>query len=85
MPDFIDPTPEELRDAYAAGCPQCLEQGSEWLHLRMCLECGLVGCCDDSPQTHATKHWRASGHAVVRSIEPGEAWRWNYDTQQEVT
>ncbi|MDR7086166.1 CPA1 family monovalent cation:H+ antiporter [Aeromicrobium panaciterrae] len=60
------------------GCEECLADGDEWVHLRLCMECGHVGCCDSSPNTHATKHFHESGHAVMRSFEPGEAWRWCY-------
>jgi uncharacterized UBP type Zn finger protein len=60
------------------GCADCLATGGKWLHLRICLECGKVGCCDDSPNRHATAHSHASGHPIVRSIEPGEAWGWCY-------
>jgi uncharacterized UBP type Zn finger protein len=58
------------------GCVDCLKIGSPWLHLRICLECGHVGCCDDSPNRHATRHFRASGHPLIRSLEPGEGWSW---------
>jgi uncharacterized UBP type Zn finger protein len=58
------------------GCEECLAHGGVWLHLRICLECGHVGCCDDSPGQHATKHFRLSGHPVIRSLEPGEDWSW---------
>jgi hypothetical protein len=58
------------------GCEECLAQGGEWVHLRLCLECGHVGCCDNSPRKHATKHFHRSGHAVIRSFEPGENWGW---------
>jgi len=58
------------------GCEECLRDGTTWVHLRLCLECGRVGCCDSSPQRHATKHFHAEGHPVMRSFEPGEAWRW---------
>jgi uncharacterized UBP type Zn finger protein len=58
------------------GCADCLKIGSPWLHLRICLECGHVGCCDDSPNRHATRHFRASSHALIRSLEPGEDWSW---------
>lgn len=85
MPELLNPTPAEIEAAFAAGCPECLEIGSAWVHLRICLECGHVGCCDNSPQTHATKHWESSGHAVIQSLEPGETWRWNYATQQDVS
>lgn len=61
-----------------AGCEDCLAmpEGGEWLHLRICVECGHVGCCDDSPNQHATAHNAASGHPIIRSIEPGETWSW---------
>lgn len=60
------------------GCQECLAAGGEWLHLRLCLECGHVGCCDDSPNKHATAHFHAEGHPIIRSIEPGEEWSWCY-------
>jgi uncharacterized UBP type Zn finger protein len=56
------------------GCEECLASGDEWVHLRLCLECGHVGCCDDSPNRHATKHFRKTKHPVMRSFEPGEDW-----------
>jgi hypothetical protein len=59
-----------------AGCEDCLASGGEWLHLRICLACGHVGCCDDSPNRHATAHGRSSSHALIRSLEPGEEWCW---------
>ncbi|MDQ6613393.1 MAG: UBP-type zinc finger domain-containing protein [Actinomycetota bacterium] len=63
----------------ASGCEDCLRAGRhDWVHLRLCASCGHVGCCDSSPGRHATKHFRASGHPVVRSFEPGEAWFWCY-------
>jgi uncharacterized UBP type Zn finger protein len=58
------------------GCAQCLAVGDPWFHLRICLECGEVGCCDSSPNRHASAHARASGHPVMRSLEPGEVWSW---------
>jgi uncharacterized UBP type Zn finger protein len=58
------------------GCADCLAAGGKWLHLRICLECGQVGCCDDSPNHHATAHAEATGHPIMRSIEPGEDWSW---------
>jgi uncharacterized UBP type Zn finger protein len=61
----------------ADGCQDCLAEGlTDWVHLRLCLECGKVGCCDSSPGRHATGHFRSSGHPVIRSAEPGESWRW---------
>ena len=58
------------------GCEECLAAGDPWFHLRICLECGKVGCCDSSPNRHASAHAQASGHPVMRSIEPGEVWSW---------
>ena len=63
------------------GCPDCLATGSPWLHLRICLECGHVGCCDSSPNRHATKHAAADNHPIVQSFEPGEDWSWCYVDQ----
>jgi uncharacterized UBP type Zn finger protein len=61
-----------------AGCEECLVTGRPWLHLRICLECGHVGCCDSSPGRHATAHASATGHPIIRSLEPGEEWAWCY-------
>jgi CPA1 family monovalent cation:H+ antiporter len=60
------------------GCEECLRDGLEWVHLRLCLECGHVGCCDSSIGKHADVHHGETGHPVMRSFEPGEAWRWCY-------
>jgi len=60
------------------GCQECLAGGTPWLHLRICLECGHVGCCDNSPQGHATAHANAAGHPMIRSLQPGEEWSWCY-------
>lgn len=61
------------------GCPQCLAMGSTWVHLRMCQTCGQIGCCDNSPNRHATAHNRETGHPIIRSIEPGEDWSYCYE------
>jgi uncharacterized UBP type Zn finger protein len=61
-----------------AGCEECLRDGGVWLHLRICLTCGHVGCCDDSPSRHATAHARAQEHPLIRSLEPGEEWSYCY-------
>ncbi len=61
-----------------AGCEECLKSGERWVHLRMCLSCGHVGCCDSSKNTHATRHFHATQHPLMRSIEPGEDWLWCY-------
>ena len=62
----------------ARGCEECLRAGTRWVHLRACLACGHVGCCDSSPGKHATAHYHATGHAVIGSVEPGETWGWCY-------
>ena len=61
-----------------AGCTECLASGDSWVHLRMCLSCGRVGCCDSSPNRHASKHAAAQGHPIAASFEPGEDWAWCY-------
>jgi uncharacterized UBP type Zn finger protein len=61
-----------------AGCVECLQSGDSWVQLRMCLTCGHVGCCDSSKNQHASAHFRASQHPVIRSHQPGETWRWCY-------
>lgn len=75
----------ELREAPAdatpttpEGCEECLRDGTTWVHLRLCLTCGHVGCCDTGDDKHARVHAGASGHPVMRSFEAGEAWRWCY-------
>jgi Zn ribbon nucleic-acid-binding protein len=60
------------------GCEECLAIGQGWVHLRECLECGHVGCCDQSPGKHATKHFHATTHPIIKSFEPGEDWGWCY-------
>lgn len=70
----------ELPDS-VAGCEDCLREGGVWMHLRICLGCGHVGCCDDSPKRHATAHYRSDGHPLIRSLEPGEEWVWCYEDE----
>jgi len=60
------------------GCEECLKTGGRWVHLRLCLTCGHVGCCDQSIGKHATKHFHATDHPIIQSIEPGEDWGWCY-------
>jgi uncharacterized UBP type Zn finger protein len=60
------------------GCEDCLKIGASWVHLRLCLQCGHVGCCDSSPNRHATKHFHTANHPIVASFEPGERWAWCY-------
>ena len=61
---------------HIAGCEDCLAIGARWVHLRMCMTCGKIGCCDSSPNKHATKHAHAVDHPILRSAEPGEDWSW---------
>jgi len=68
----------------ALGCDECLKIGSPWVHLRLCLTCGHVGCCDSSPGRHATKHFHGTGHPVIASFEPGERWAWCYIDRLEL-
>ena len=63
------------------GCEECLRTGDSWVHLRMCLACGKVGCCDNSRNRHATAHFRETGHPLIRSAEPGEDWAWCYEDE----
>ncbi|WP_306904494.1 UBP-type zinc finger domain-containing protein [Arthrobacter pascens] len=72
--EFVPPSGE--------GCVECDASGSWWVHLRRCAACGHVGCCDDSPNKHATAHYRQTGHPYVQSFEPGETWFWSYPEQQ---
>lgn len=66
------------------GCVECLARGTWWLHLRRCAQCGHVGCCDSSPEQHASHHAREEGHPIVQSFEPGEDWFWDYAAGQQV-
>jgi uncharacterized UBP type Zn finger protein len=64
--------------AAIAGCEECLKMGSQWVHLRMCMTCGRIGCCDSSPNRHASRHAADDHHPIARSAEPGEEWSWCY-------
>ena len=81
-----DPHIDQIRDVKPSskGCEDCLKMGGRWLHLRLCLTCGKVGCCDSSPNKHASAHFRAVKHPIVQSFEPGEDWRWCYVDEAEV-
>ena len=74
----IDPTVPPS----GTGCVECDEIASRWVHLRSCAECGHIGCCDDSLNKHATAHWHATGHPIIRTFEPNEDWFWDYATNQ---
>jgi uncharacterized UBP type Zn finger protein len=65
-------------------CEECVKLGDSWVHLRLCLSCGNVGCCDSSKNKHATKHFHASRHPIVQSLEPGETWGWCYIDEVEL-
>ena len=71
---------EEIRKVVpsALGCEECLKSGSIWVHLRLCRACGHVGCCDSSPNRHATKHFHATGHPIIEGYDPPEGWGWCY-------
>ncbi len=65
-------------------CVECMAAGDTWVHLRMCLECGNVGCCDSSKNRHASRHYQGTGHPTIRSLEPGERWVWCFIDEQAV-
>jgi len=67
-----------------AGCLECDELGSWWIHLRRCAECGHVGCCDSSLNKHSTAHFASTGHPLIQSYEPGEDWFWNFRTEESL-
>ena len=69
---------------HTTGCEECLKMGDTWVHLRLCLECGHVGCCDSSKNKHASKHFHRTKHPVMRSLEPGESWAWCYVDEIEL-
>jgi len=73
---------EDVRDAKARRCEECVRIGASWVHLRTCQACGATLCCDSSPNHHATTHAKASGHPVVASAEPGELWLYCYPDDQ---
>lgn len=77
---------EEIQDVTpsANGCEDCLKAGGWWVHLRMCMICGHMGCCDSSPSKHATKHFHATGHPIMRSMEKGEDWGWCFVDEVEL-
>jgi len=74
---------DQIRDvpASAQGCEDCLKIGDKWMHLRKCLICGHIGCCDNSKNKHATKHFHTTNHPLIQSFEPGEDWCWCYIDQ----
>lgn len=75
--DRVRSVPPDSQDT----CPECVPRADTWVHLRMCQICGHVGCCDSSKNKHATAHFAATGHPLIRSFEPGEGWWWCYVDQ----
>ena len=74
LKEATEPTPQA---PYEGGCPDCVHDGyQDWVHLRLCLGCGYVGCCDSSPRRHMSRHFEQEKHPVMRSYEPGETWKW---------
>ncbi|CAM4165824.1 UBP-type zinc finger domain-containing protein [Zobellia nedashkovskayae] len=72
----------EVKEAKTHKCSECVKTGDNWLHLRTCQTCGVTLCCDSSPNQHASKHAKLSGHPVISSAEPGERWLWCYEDEQ---
>ena len=79
--DGINPAAEPS----GTGCVECLALGGWWFHLRRCAQCGHIGCCDSSPNQHASKHHAATGHPIITSFEPGERWFYDYRTKEFLT
>ena len=76
--EHIDKSNKKELTPSTIGCEECQNKGKNWVALRMCLTCGHVGCCDSSPNKHATKHFKSTKHPIIRSFEPGETWEWCY-------
>ncbi len=75
---------EDIKHGDGAACVDCVVEGSTWVHLRTCQQCGLTRCCDSSPKKHATGHFKAAAHPVMASAEPGERWLWCYVDEQMI-
>ena len=80
----LDQIVKDVKPKTPEGCEECLKTGDEWVHLRMCLTCGHIGCCDSSKNKHATKHFHQIKHPIIQSFEPGEEWRWCFVDEKEV-
>jgi uncharacterized UBP type Zn finger protein len=81
----VDQLPDKVTPETTEGCQDCLAAGRhDWVHLRLCLSCGHVGCCDSSPGLHATAHFKGTSHPIIQSFEPGEDWRWCYADEEAV-
>ncbi len=77
----LDEINEKVKPSTTKGCEDCLKIGGRWVHLRLCMTCGHVGCCDSSPNKHATRHWHEKKHPIAKSFEPGEDWMWCYEDE----
>jgi len=82
--EHTESLPAEVTPDSPEGCAPCLAAGDRWVHLRLCLTCGAVRCCDSSPNRHASAHFAETGHPVIRSFQPGEDWRWCFVDQRIV-
>jgi uncharacterized UBP type Zn finger protein len=80
----LDQITKDVKPKTPDGCEECLKTGDKWVHLRMCLTCGHIGCCDSSKNKHATKHFHETKHAIMKSFEPKEDWRWCFVDEMEV-
>ena len=78
MPQCTHTDQIKVRKPRTHECAECIQMGDTWVHLRLCMSCGHVGCCDSSPNTHATKHFHKTKHPVIKSFEPGEDWAYCY-------
>ena len=79
---------DQIREVTARtpdGCEECLQLGDRWVHLRLCLTCGHVGCCDTSKNRHARRHYHEQGHPIIRSFEPGESWVYCYIDREQLS
>lgn len=76
--EHIENADQNVNPNTPKGCEECLKSGDSWVHLRLCLECGHVGCCDNSKNKHATRHFHETGHPVIKSFERGEDWEYCY-------
>jgi len=74
----LDQINSQVQPDHPGVCQECVDSGDHWVHLRMCLICGHIGCCDSSKNQHARKHYESTGHPIVQSAQPGEDWRWCY-------
>ncbi len=72
---------KKVKPSTMKGCEDCLKIGGKWVHLRLCLSCGHVGCCDSSPNQHSRKHWHAESHPLIQSFERGEDWKWCFEDE----